>query len=217
MEAIGGKMQITLNQIATVYSGATSRYFHKSNASHRESIDVITAENLSSNGILNVDKRTQRWVDTPFLAKFYLMEGDILVQLRGSDFKASVVCDFASNHNLSVNSNLAIVRLQANTLAPEIVCFYLNSNFFYETVIKKTQSNLILINVGELKKIKLPYASSDTQENVKALYYDDLELTKKHKALLEAQHAITEAKFFEMVPFETAEETYKETPKEESI
>lgn len=192
-------MQKKLKEVAQVYSGASSHYFHKTDIPGSMPVELISADNLSSDGTLNLNKTTKRWVENPFPIKFFLEIGDILVQMRGSVFKASLITERCPNTPLSVNSNIAIVRLKSDKLLPEVVCFFLNSVFFQKTTIKQTQSNIVLINLKALGDVMIDSVDAETQQQLRALYYADLELTKTTLALLQQQHAVTEAKFFDLI------------------
>lgn len=192
-------MQKKLKEVAQVYSGASSSYFHKTDVPGSMRVELISADSLSSDGALNSNKTTERWVDTKFPNKFFLEKNDILVQLRGGVFKASMVCDQPQNCPLSVNSNIAIVRLESDILLPEVICFFLNSVFFHETTIKKTQSNMVLINLKDLGNVMIELPDAETQQHLKTLYYANIELTKATLALLQQQHTVTEAKFFDLM------------------
>lgn len=184
-----------ISQIAKVHSGAATRYFHKTEGDGSP-IDTIATDSLSRDGVLR-PIITQRWVDPTFPDKFLLKDGDILVQMRGVDFKASVVRNL--ERPTSVNSNIAIMRLKEG-IHPEVVCFYLNSKLFRETVIKKVRSSTILINVSDLKEVVVSIGNE--QDTLKTLYFSHLELTSKIERLLSAQQELTEAKFFDSYSLE---------------
>lgn len=193
-------MKKIISKISDVYTGAPVQHFQKSEVSGGFVVDLITADCLSRDGIIDLKKATKRWVDKDFSEKFFLKKNDILVQMRGSVFKASIVKDCSKDHLITVNSNTSIIRLNNNVLVlPEVICFYLNSNYFLQNTIKKTQSNAILINLRTLSLIELDIPDLTTQKHLKNLYEAKLELKITTMTLLTQQESVTETQFLALM------------------
>lgn len=188
-----------LYEISSVYAGASVGYFQKSIFKNAKQVELVGAESIAKDGRLNLSQTTTTWVEQDFPEKFYLQNGDVLAQMRGGVFKASIVKDMPKDQLFTVNSNIAIIRLHAQTLLPEVLCFYLNSHQFQQTVIQKSQTNLILIKLKVLAEIKIEVPSFEKQPQIKALYDAHLDLADATLALLEQQQKTTEAKFFDLL------------------
>lgn len=194
---------VKLKAIATVQAGAAISYFHKTALPNGWAVKLMGSESLSNDGRLTLTKAIEHWVASPLLDKFVLKRNDVLVQMRGSAFKASFVKEIPDNKVFTVNSNTAIVRLDDDALLPEVLCFFLNSEHFKQTTLKQTQSNLVLMNLKALADVAITLPDMATQKKLQALYYAQLELTQSTLDLLAQQHVVTEAKFFDLMQCNT--------------
>lgn len=196
---IDNLMKKLISEISEVFTGVPVKHFKKTETLGGFQVDLITADCLSRDGVIDLKKTTKRWADGLFASKFFLQKGDILVQMRGSAFKASIVENAPDKREILVNSNTSIIRLNTDQVLPEVICFYLNSEYFLQNTIKKTQSNTILINLKALALVALDIPDMKTQEHLKGLYKAKLKLKTATLDLLAQQESVTETRFLELM------------------
>ncbi|MFA7162410.1 MAG: restriction endonuclease subunit S [Candidatus Methanomethylophilaceae archaeon] len=114
-----------------------------------------------------------------------IQEGDLIVALRGSQFKAGVADKQASGH--FITSNLVALRLDLNKVIPEVLAAYLNSPEGQYILMARSKGTTVpSINQKELLSIEVPLLSMENQQHIR----DYLHSTDEYLATLRAEEEI---------------------------
>lgn len=184
-----------LQSLSQILSGLPSGKLYKSKADNSLDARLINADAITHTETLNEEKIKKVWIDEATPKKFFLRDKDIIVTLRGSRFKSTIFHCKKTQNLFTTSSNNAIIRCDQNIIAPEILNFFLNTDWFRASVIYKTQSNLVLINLKALKNLDIPVPGLGQQSRLIKQYYCAQELQKATLDLITAQNSAIETKF----------------------
>lgn len=190
-----------LKSFATAFTGVNATKLDKNPSSEALEVKVITGQSIDCYGLFDAEHFQSAWIDSVLSERLFLQQNDIVVQIRGNVFKAGIFKSSVLNVNMSyvASSNFAILRVDPDVLAPEIIVAYLNSSFFKNNVIATTRSNTLLITLKALLEQQISILKHSEQEQLINLFYSFAELQKKTMQLYEQQSLVAEAKLFDVL------------------
>lgn len=123
--------------------------------------EMINIRNLVDGKVspISLEKRDVSGVKD--ISRILTLEGDVIIAVKGSSFKAALID--SSSQNRIISSNLIALRLN-KTIKPEILVAYLNSQEGQHQLNDRSKGATIpVINPNELLEIDIPVPSEDTQ------------------------------------------------------
>lgn len=174
-------LKISLNQLATdVIRGVAVRTPKRSDT---EAVEVINIKDISCEGRIDTTSLEMRVVTSARHGKDKcIQEGDLVVAVRGPQFKVGVADKQASGH--LITSNLVALRLDQHSVLPEVLAAYLNGPEGQYVLMAKSKGTVIpSISQKELLSIEVPLLPMERQQHIK----DYLRSTEEYLATLRAE------------------------------
>ena len=111
----------------------------------------------------------------PKLERYCLKTGDLLLSKNGAPYKAAVA-EVPEGQKILANGNLYIIKLNTEKMDPYYAAAFLNSPDGKETLARASKGTVIPnLPLSELRAIKLPLETAETQARVAAAYRAKLE------------------------------------------
>ena len=173
-------LEVSLDQLATeVIRGVAVRTPEQSD---NEAVEVINIKDIRD-GRIDTASLEKRVVTSARRGKDErIREGDVVVAVRGSQFKVGVVDKQADGH--LITSNLVALRLDQHKVLPEVLAAYLNSAEGQQNLTAKSRGSAIpSINQKELLNIEVHLPTMETQRHIR----DYLRSTEEYLATLRAE------------------------------
>jgi restriction endonuclease S subunit len=159
---------IPLDNLGRVSQGVTlSRYNSDSGSAYR----VINVGDLESLYVKNFQNEAR--LDIPDIHRYQLFEDDVVIAIRGTLLKASVVT--ADSKGSICNQNTVFFRLNENKekVNPLYLAALFRSDYFKQEVSAKYQrstTSLSAIRVTDVRALKIPMPTLDTQNQLAQLF-----------------------------------------------
>jgi hypothetical protein len=191
--------KMKLKDFTTAFTGLNATRLDRTHSPDAQEVKLITGQSIDQFGLLDPVQFQSAWIDTLISEHLLLRKNDVVVQIRGNVFKTGLIrhTDVAVNMDCLASSNFAILRVDENILAPEIVVAYLNSTFFKNTVIAMTRSNTLLITLKALLEQSIAIPTTEEQTQLVQLFYSYAELQKKTLQLFEQQAVVAETRLLD--------------------
>jgi restriction endonuclease S subunit len=131
--------------------------------------------------------------------KYRLRDKDIIVVLKGSQFRVFLLEKVDDTHFYSVNSNNAIIRAKHDNpfIDPEGLCFYLNTEHFYRSVIQKNKVGYNNITIKTLNKVEVPVP--DNKDELNEIFNTTVSMMNKLLNLKESAERVSESSFLQAI------------------
>lgn len=185
-----------IKNLSQTFSGLPASKIHKTQFHGSIEVQLLTSDAIMEDHCIDSKKIKTAWVEADLDDKFFLQDKDIICPLKGMVFKPALIGKtLLESHRIVTNSNNAVVRPQQNIIIPEVLHFYLASQWFKERIIDKTQRNFMLISLKNLREVNIPLPDFSTQSSLEMEYYIGRDLKEKTAALINAQNLAIEAKF----------------------
>jgi len=158
----------------TVKRGLSSYYLQGDDAT----VSMINIKDIANGRILpdSVDSVSVR--ETPLLARSRIEPGDVILAIRGFNFKAAVADESA--RNLVISANLIALTL-SEEVKPELIAAYFNSPLGQNILQSKASGAIIKgLNSKALLDILIPLPPLPIQESLSCY----LTLTREYNDLL---------------------------------
>lgn len=124
----------------------------------------------------------------------YIQTNDIVVTMRGTNFKAVLIKEIPEHIKLIISSNMLVIRPKIDY--PEFIGIYLNSNAFQQKHIEAKKDNMLSISVKEARQFALPFPDDTQRVLLHELFYSALDKIEAHKAEIKATQLLVEAALF---------------------
>ena len=173
-------LEVSLDQLATeVIRGMAVRTPEQSD---KEAVEVINIKDIRD-GRIDTASLEKRVVTSAKRGKDErIREGDVVVAVRGPQFKVGVDDKQADGH--LITSNLVALRLDQHKVLPEVLAAYLNSAEGQQNLTAKSRGSAIpSINQKELLNIEVHLPTMETQRHIR----DYLRSTEEYLATLRAE------------------------------
>ncbi|NPA72870.1 MAG: restriction endonuclease subunit S [Gammaproteobacteria bacterium] len=124
-----------------------------------------------------------------------LRENDIVITIRGTIFRASIIKDLHNSPNTIVSNNMMIIRPKVTY--PEFIVMYLNSEWFDKNHIQKNHRPMLMISIKEMKALSLKLPEDSKRVLLTDVFYS---AENRHAQLKEAHKAtqrLSESVLFE--------------------
>lgn len=174
------QLKISLGQLTTdVIRGVAVRTPERSDI---EAVEVINIKDITE-GRIDTTSLEKRIVTSAKRGEDKrIQEGDLVVAIRGSQFKAGVIDEPASKY--LITSNLVALRLDQHRVLPEVLAAYLNGPEGQYVLMANSKGTTIpAISQKELLSIEVPLLPIERQRHIK----DYLQSTEDYLAALRAE------------------------------
>ena len=189
MEPISGKKipNKTLGAIATVKQGLSSYYMRDGD----EVVPLITLKDVQEGRIVSATVDRVPVKKTDRLDKSRLAIGDVVITIKGTNFRAAVVDESAAGFIIS--SNLIALSL-SDKILPQVVAAYLNSPMGQRELESRAGgSNIMGLNTKSLLEVPIPIPPLEQQEALSRYLSSAREYEDVTKKELELRNVIKEA------------------------
>lgn len=142
-------------------------------------LDELTCDEDTGIHYLNLGNITDGSIDDelpclkkldPKLEGYCLKTGDLLLSKNGAPYKVAVA-DVPEERKILANGNLYIIKLNREKIDPYYVAAFLNGPDGKETLARASKGTVIPnLPLSELRAIKLPLETAETQARVAAAY-----------------------------------------------
>jgi restriction endonuclease S subunit len=181
---------IPLDNLGRVSQGVTlSRYNSDSGSAYR----VINVGDLESLYVKNFQNEAR--LDIPDIHRYQLFEDDVVIAIRGTLLKASVVT--ADSKGSICNQNTVFFRLNENKeqVNPLYLAALFRSDYFKQEVSAKYQrstTSLSAIRVTDVRALKIPIPTLDTQNQLAQLFLSMEKVKEVTLSMLESRQKLAE-------------------------
>lgn len=176
-----------LAELGRVTQGATlSRYKSDEGTTYR----IITISDLET---LYVQQAQTRELLTSSAQQYQLIENDVVIAIRGTLLKSSVVT--AALAGSISNQNTVFFRQQSEQINPLYLAVLLRSSYFDRlrtSALQESTTNLRGVKISDLRDLKIPLPSLSIQSEIAELFLDVEELKQVTLLEIESHQRISE-------------------------
>ncbi|MBD2278962.1 restriction endonuclease subunit S [Aphanizomenon flos-aquae] len=184
---------VRLEDLVHIYQGVTLKRYENELGSQEHIINSRNLEQIYISGELSTSQ-----LDSSNLSKYRLQADDVVITIRGTPLKASVVKDEVKG--CLPNQNLAILR-PAKNLNPVFLAVLMRSKWL-ETQISGLYSSSIgtqLLKISQLRELEIPLPSWDRQNQLAQLFLSAEDYTKITLDALEIRNNLTQLIFSKII------------------
>ncbi|MTJ06191.1 restriction endonuclease subunit S [Anabaena sp. UHCC 0204] len=177
---------VRLEDLVHIYQGVTLKRYENELGSQEQIINSRNLEQIYISGELSTSQ-----LDSSNLSKYRLQTDDVVITIRGTPLKASVVKDQVKG--CLPNQNLAILR-PAKNLNPVFLAVLMRSKWL-ETQISGLYSQSIgtqLLKISQLRELEIPLPSLDRQNQLAQLFLAAEQYTQITLETLEQRNHLTQ-------------------------
>jgi restriction endonuclease S subunit len=144
----------------------------------------ITSENIQS-GFISFKRK--KYVEKRFNLiekKSILKNGDILTNIVGASIGRTAMFDL--NEIANINQAVCLVRLNLNKVDTKYILYLFNTDWFVNKLLgNRVENARANVNMGSIKKMKIPLPSLEIQEKIASQFEKEQELVNANKQLIE--------------------------------
>ena len=186
-----------LEELGQISQGITLSRYQDEKGHIGRIVNVGNLEKLYIEG--NLDK-TQ--LTTSNIERYQLLEGDVVIAIRGMQYKASVVTTEAQKS--IAGQNVAFFRLYSKEkIDSTYLAVLMRSEKWLEKSLnilnRQSSTSFRLIRVSELRKLRIPLPDMTTQKQIAQLFLTTERFIKNIEELLDTRKKITELTILEIL------------------
>ncbi|MBD2293401.1 restriction endonuclease subunit S [Anabaena sphaerica FACHB-251] len=154
-----------LEDLVQIYQGVTLKRYENELGSQEPIINSRNLEQIYIGGELSIAQ-----LDSSNLSRYRLHTDDVVITIRGTPLKASLVTDEVKGS--LPHQNLAVLRVKAENLNPVFLAVLMRSKWL-ETQISTLYSQSIgtqLLKISQLRELEIPLPSLDRQNQLAQLF-----------------------------------------------
>ncbi|MEH2398690.1 restriction endonuclease subunit S [Nostoc sp.] len=183
---------IQLKELGHISQGITlSRYANDQGETYR----VVSVSDLEQLYVEDVQGQTQLAV--PDIQRYELLENDVVIAIRGTILKSSVVT--ASLQGSVSNQNTVFFRSQSKKVNPLYLAVLLRSEYFEKLPsFRERQSTTTLpaIRVTDLRNLEIPLPDLHTQDQIAQLFLSIEQAKKITLSAIETRYRLSKVALF---------------------
>jgi Type I restriction modification DNA specificity domain len=177
---------IPFQKLGRISQGITlSRYAASAGGSYR----VINVTNLEDLYVREPEELTQ--LSVPDVQRYQLHENDVVIAIRGSLLKSSVIAQ--TRENSICNQNTVFFRSESEEINSLYLAVLLRSEYFRQSpLIREQHSTQLLagIKVADLRSLKIPLPNLQTQHEIAQLFLSIEQVKKVTTSALETRQIL---------------------------
>ncbi|MEO0970830.1 MAG: restriction endonuclease subunit S [Cyanobacteria bacterium J06639_18] len=179
-----------LEELGKISQGISLSRYQDENGNSERIVNVGNLEKLHIEGELN-----ETLLRTSNIERYQLLEGDVVIAIRGVQFKASVVTTKVQKS--IAGQNVAFFRpYSQEKIDSRYLAVLMRSTQWLEKSLnilnRYSNTSLRLIRVSELRKLKIPLPDITTQQQIAQLFLSTERWIEITKDLLNTREKITE-------------------------
>ena len=190
---------LTLKELGQITSGISINRYQDDKGSSKLIVNIGNLEKLYVGGNLSETK-----LSTSNIERYQLHEGDVVIAVRGAQFKASVVTN--ETQGSIAGQNVAFFRpepkaeidsayLAVLMRSPQWLEKSLNINILN----RQSSTSLQSIKVSELRELKIPLPDLSTQKQIAKLFLSTESFVKTTEDLINSKKRLTELTILQIV------------------
>lgn len=175
-----------LEQLVRIFQGITLSRYENDEGFLTSVVNARNLEHLHIEGDLNFVK-----LNASSLAQYRLYAGDVVINIRGTPLKASVVAQELEGS--IVGQNLAVLRLSRH-INPVFLAVVMRSKWLEQQLAKLyiQSSGTQLLKISQLRELKIPLPDLDTQNKLAQLFIATEHYTRSTLEVLKMRNNLTE-------------------------
>ncbi len=187
---------VRLEDLVHIYQGVTLTRYENELGSQEQIINSRNLEQIYISGELSTSQ-----LDSSNLSKYRLQTDDVVITIRGTSLKASLVTDEVKGS--LPHQNLAVLRVKAENLNPIFLAVLMRSKWL-EKQISTLYSQSIgtqLLKISQLRvlELKTPLPSLDKQNQLAQLFLAAEHYTQITLDALEIRNHLTQLIFSQIL------------------
>ncbi|PPJ63132.1 restriction endonuclease subunit S [Cuspidothrix issatschenkoi] len=185
---------VRLEDLVHIYQGVTLKRYENELGSQEQIINSRNLEQIYISGELSSSQ-----LDSFNLFKYRLQTDDVVITIRGTPLKASVVKDEVKG--CLPNQNLAILRVKEKNLNSVYLAVLMRSKWL-EKELSTLYSQSIgtqLLKISQLRELEIPLPSLDRQNQLAQLFLAAEQYTQITLDALEARNNLTQLIFSQIL------------------
>ncbi len=177
---------LPLEQLVHIFQGITLSRYQNDEGSFEQVVNARNLEHLYVEGDLSIVK-----LNASNLAQYRLYPGDVVITIRGTSLKASVVAKEVEGS--LVGQNLAVLRLSKH-IHPVYLAVVMRSKWLEQQLAKlySQSSGTQLLKISQLRDLKIPLPDLDTQNKLAQLFIATERYTRSTLEVLAMRNNLTE-------------------------
>jgi restriction endonuclease S subunit len=180
---------------ADIFTGIPGSYLQACTDNAEADFHAVNGSALTADGEVSAaDLQPVQVLAERDLARFKLLEGDVLLLSRGSSMKAALVTAQIAALNTVPSANLVVIRPDSTKLKGELLVAYFNSDIG-QLWLEQNSVGASIRNLpaGVIKSLELKVPQMNTQHDIAALFHANLNTQKAGAAMLMQQKRVADA------------------------
>ncbi|MDB9374754.1 restriction endonuclease subunit S [Nodularia sphaerocarpa] len=184
---------LPLEQLVKIYQGVTLNRYQDDQGSQERIINSRNLENIYIDNDLSMLK-----LDSSKLSQYRLHIDDVVIAIRGTPLKASVVTDKVQGSLAS--QNLAVLRPTAQ-INPIYLAVFMRSKWLEKHLVTlySQSSGTQLLKISQLRALEIPLPHLNKQNKLAELFLAAERYTKITLETLEIRNSLTQSIFSQIL------------------
>ncbi|OKH35016.1 hypothetical protein NIES2101_38095 [Calothrix sp. HK-06] len=188
---------LTLKELGQITYGISLNRYQDDKGSSRRIVNIGNLEKLHVGGNLSETK-----LSTSNIERYQLHEGDVVIAVRGAQFKASVVTN--ETQGSIAGQNVAFFRPEPKAeIDSAYLAVLMRSPQWLEKSLnilnRQSSTSLQSIKVSELRELKIPLPDLSTQKQIAKLFLSTESFVKTTEDLINSKKRLTELTILQIV------------------
>ncbi|MFW9262615.1 restriction endonuclease subunit S [Nostoc sp. CALU 546] len=183
-----------LKELVQIYQGVTLNRYQDDQGSQERIINSRNLEQIYIGGELSTVQ-----INASSLSQHRLHTGDVVITIRGTPLKASVVTDEVQG--FLPNQNLAILRPKVENLDPVFLAVLMRSKWLEQHLVTLYSQSIgtQLLKISQLRDLEIPLPNLITQNKLVQLFLAAERYTQKTLEILEVRNSLTQLTFTQIL------------------
>ncbi|WP_413173788.1 restriction endonuclease subunit S [Anabaena azotica] len=183
-----------LKELVQIYQGVTLKRYENELGSQEQIINSRNLEQIYISGELSISQ-----LDSSNLSKYRLQTDDVVITIRGTPLKASLVTDEVKGS--LPHQNLAVLRVKEKNLNSVYLAVLMRSQWL-EKELSTLYSQSIgtqLLKISQLRELEIPLPNLNTQNKLAELFLSAERYTQITLETLEKRNSLTQLTFSQIL------------------
>ena len=183
-----------LKELVKIYQGVTLNRYQDDPGSQERIINSRNLEQIYIGGELSTVQ-----INASTISKYKLLIDDVVITIRGTPLKASVVTDEVQG--CLPNQNLAILRPNRENLNPVFLAVLMRSKWLEQHLVTLYSQSIgtQLLKISQLRDLEIPLPNLNTQNKLAQLFLATERYTQKTLETLEVRNSLAQLTFSQIL------------------
>jgi restriction endonuclease S subunit len=181
---------LQLKELVQIFQGVTLNRYQDDQGSQERIINSRNLEQIYISGELSTVQ-----INAASLSQYRLHTGDVVITIRGTPLKASVVTDKVQG--CLPNQNLAVLRPKIENINPVFLAVLMRSKWLEQHLVTLYNQSIgtQMLKISQLRGLEIPLPNLNTQNKLAQLFLAAEHYSQKTLETIEVRNSLVQLTF----------------------